>query len=231
MTSTTTGLPEIVSSIGDYQNGHVIVFEHDGTHKWTSSTLQPWMNGAAPALADLDNDGDTEIIVSGHVYDHDGNLEWFDSTGTGSISASTAADLDGDGDLEVITGLRAYHHDGSQYYSVNGGSYAFPQVADLDDDPEPEVLLVTIDGITVLEHTGGVKYFTPSRSGPTAGCALQPSTTWTATARPRLRPLRSRPTGYSRPTSAAPTGLSIQDGGFASGTAFDFLGQGLAQAM
>jgi hypothetical protein len=76
-------------------------------------------------------------------------------------SASTAADLDNDGQLEIITGGAAYRADGSTFWTVpgiqnQGGLANHPQVADVDDDGAPEVLVAANDGLWLLEANGTV---------------------------------------------------------------------------
>ncbi|HEY8379599.1 MAG TPA: VCBS repeat-containing protein, partial [Nannocystis sp.] len=113
------GLPEIVtirSEIGNIINGHVIALEHDGALKWESGAVfDAWQ--VAVSLADLDNDGDVEIMAGRVVLDHLGNLLFSMPQLNGAIDIPVAADLDGDGDLEVLRGGAAYHHDGTVYYT------------------------------------------------------------------------------------------------------------------
>jgi len=173
------GLPEIVAAAGGgggYSGGSgsvptpLVAFEHDGTAKWTSAHAVKYSFGIA--LADLDNDEDVEIITNSSVTDHNGVLVWeatvLPCTPPFSIpgacpTASTAADLDGDRDLEIVAGNAAYHHDGTVYFqsdaiTAQAGLWVWPQVADLDSDPEPEVLLVSAWGqAAILEHDGATK--------------------------------------------------------------------------
>lgn len=61
------GYPEIVAPAF---NRGVIVFAHDGTVKWRTPPLHPsnqW--GRVVTLADLDGDGETEIIVARTVLE------------------------------------------------------------------------------------------------------------------------------------------------------------------
>lgn len=156
------GISEIVAVGYGYgrlkDHAHLMAFEHNGNLKWESSTFIT-LDNLSILMADLDNDKDVEIFVQNQLYDHHGVLQW-ESPHYGSCFSPTAADLDGDGDLELIPrgGSVIYHHDGSIYYYTEEHSAAWPQVANLDEDPEPEIL-GTDHGyvLTLLEHTGALK--------------------------------------------------------------------------
>ena len=231
------GLPEIIAGNGPGFGGpsRLMAFEHDGEHIWT--TAQGWDHnqGGSIALADLDNDGDVEILADRIVLDHLGNTVFVAPEPVGLLpinTAVTAADLDGDGDLEVVHGQSAYHHDGSEYYFQPEVHAGFPQIANFDEDPEPEILVTSNFGVTMLEHDGTIKYLEYS---------LDP--TW-----PRLRPAAvhdfdgdglaefavSSRDFYSvyDPAPAKLWSALVDDGsGSSAGTAFDFDGDGQAEAM
>jgi hypothetical protein len=152
------GISDIVAVGYDGLDAYLMAFDHDGAKKWKSTTVTESSTGSdwfSLLIADLDNDGDPEIFSGYQLFDHHGVLQWA-SADYAYDDAPTAADLDGDGDLELILESAAYHHDGSVYYKLPGMGTAWPQVANLDEDSEPEVLL-TGDSIVVLEHTGEVK--------------------------------------------------------------------------
>jgi hypothetical protein len=93
-------------------------WENDGTPAdggWTTHTIDGAVNGAASvAAADLDGDGDLDVLGAANVV---GVITWWESDGTpadggwtahtisalflGAVSVA-AADLDGDGDLDVL---------------------------------------------------------------------------------------------------------------------------------
>ena len=90
---------------------------------------------AAPAIGDLDNDGQLEIVAvaysetnedSLYVIDAEGNLTpgWPVTVSYGRLSSPALGDIDGDADLEILIGgyvsyptylekLFAFHHDGN----------------------------------------------------------------------------------------------------------------------
>jgi len=226
------GLPEIVTAD---PTGHIMAFEHDGTLKWTSASTWPGATIGAIALADMDNDNDVEIIAGNQVYDHLGNLLWTAAQPAGSNSASAAADLDGDGDLELVLGHAAYHHDGTQAWVAPIGA-GYPQIADLDGDGLPEVLVTNANGLALLEHDGTVVYqdLRPTGAGAGGLTWLRPATIHDFDGDGQAEYAMSSANDYSvyEADGSLQWTAPVSDlSGVAAGTAFDFLGDGDAEAM
>jgi hypothetical protein len=102
------GLPEIVTLTreSEWRVGHLIAFDHEGRRQWTGdlvdqSQLTISIDEVCLALADMDADGDVEILVGNALYDHRGALLWKASVDPPFWSATAAADLDGDGEKNV----------------------------------------------------------------------------------------------------------------------------------
>jgi hypothetical protein len=125
-----------------------------------------------PVLADLDGDGDSEIIVALdeesretdglYAIQADGTFLWqrrYTSEGPMSV-----ADFDGDGDVEIALcgygpGLsRVYtfilDHKGTQIYKWRGGSEKGTAVVDLDGDGETELIFCTEDKVIAVHIDG-----------------------------------------------------------------------------
>ncbi|HWB77531.1 MAG TPA: FG-GAP-like repeat-containing protein, partial [Nannocystaceae bacterium] len=227
------GRPEIVTGTMD---GHVVMFDPDGNVLSTSQGFQPKYFGSAIALADVDADGDIEIAYDDMLLDESGTI-LFDAQHINIVSEATAlADLDGDGDQEVIFGNRAVHHDGSPYYDHPELTPGFPAIADLDDDPQPEVLLTNEQGITILEHDGATKLVDLRPTGDEANGLnwSRPATVHDFDGDGIAEFALSSSYHYSVYTHDAAIVWSseiLDDSGIAAGTAFDFLGDGEAEAM
>jgi hypothetical protein len=228
------GLPEIIAGTYNYIFGpNLVAFEHDGTVKWVGDGTGEY--GDCLAIHDIDNDGDVEIVGPGVVYDHEGH-KLFSTPGTSTWASNTAVDLDGDGDLEIVTGKTAYQHDGTQIYEVPDMVSGYPQVANLDDDPDPEILVTTYKGFWVLEHDGTPKFgpLTPTGDPPTG-------TTWERPATIHdfdgdgiaefAQSSRNNYATYEQDGSLIWASPVAEVSGIAAGTAFDFLGDGGAEAM
>ncbi len=236
------GEPEIISA-NNFLVGSLafVAFETDGTQMWATDAVWEHDQGGAVGIADFDNDGTPEIYGSGVIVSATGTVlfdapeqqGWFIAQNN---TASIAADLDGDDDLELILGQSAYHHDGSLYYQDLSILPGYPQVANLDGDPEPEIIVNNDGGITILEHDGTIKNQDMRPTGDPAGFGawFRPSTVHDFDGDGVAEFAVSSASSYSvfEPNLIVNWSVAVQDGsGWAAGTAFDFLGDGVAEAM
>ncbi|AKS41512.1 hypothetical protein [Wenzhouxiangella marina] len=131
------GLPgnEILTVTRD---GRIRAYTSAGVELWLSNPLAPQL--VAPAIADLDQDGDVEVITLGGVLDGvNGSLEApLTITGPRQVMA---VDVDGDNSLEVVTPGAAYDATGNLIVD-SGVAGSHGAVADLDLDGVPEIIAV-----------------------------------------------------------------------------------------
>ena len=103
-------IPEIILSTGyRYRDGYLMIYSYDGegySRIYKSENIGPKAYGLE--VADLDDDGDLEIIVSnmaGRIYVFDAltrEIEWTSPQLGRDILGLTVGDPDGDGDIEII---------------------------------------------------------------------------------------------------------------------------------
>ena len=134
----------LVELVAPGLNGRLYVYRGDGQDAgsgspilWTSDLVGP---AAEPALADLDADGDAEIVVVGRegtfAFHHDGQLFW---SNPAIVSFNAAEEL----------------------------GWGGPTIANLDQDSEPEIVIAALDdALYVLDHLGNVTWSDPL-PGPT----------------------------------------------------------------
>jgi hypothetical protein len=137
----------------------LLAFRADGELLWAGNHWQVSRGGGAIAIADLDGDGEPEVLAPEYVADADGELRWAPADPALAFSMPTAVDLDLDGKLEVLFGGTAYTHTGIKLFDTptvppNRGSVA---VANFDDDPMPELYVQHAGTHGVIEHDGSVK--------------------------------------------------------------------------
>jgi hypothetical protein len=153
-------------------NTRVGIWKNDGSQNFTlDPTLDLSANPFSLVPADVDGDGDLDLVVSGE------DLEWFEQTGvnsgsfdpnstvidSGSAGTLFAADLDADGDTDLINGdesaqeVRIHLNNGSGGFSaqtVSSGTDATPDgvaAGDMDDDGDLDVVVAWAAGADGLQ--------------------------------------------------------------------------------
>ncbi|MCB9758625.1 MAG: hypothetical protein H6739_02170 [Alphaproteobacteria bacterium] len=147
----------VASVESNFTNGTLVVLDGaTGTEHWSLSGYDASGGGA---LADLDSDGVSDIIVFNSqrrvvALDASGNVMWTSSATVGTYPQATVADLDADGDPEVIADtviLNGQTGATIATLSITGSiPYRMPAVGDLDQDGDQEVIV----GNTVYDHNG-----------------------------------------------------------------------------
>jgi len=155
------GFPEIITVHEDRLTP--MAFEHDGTFKWLGEP-DPHaieLNGVL-SIADLNQDGEPEIIFGSTVWDIEGNLKWRGLFGVGGywFKDSSAVDLNCDGNMEVIAGYSAYNWDGSYHWLKPLLPDGMTSIGDFDLDGSPEIVLIDdhYHYLYMLESDGSTRW-------------------------------------------------------------------------
>jgi hypothetical protein len=172
------GFLEIILGQKIYPEGHVIVFNRDGTIYPGWPQPLDYMCIATPTVGDVDNDGEIEICAvsfySVYLWDKDGVAKpgWpkLNVAGGMSYAQPVFADLDDDGDMEILHSyytsntnyVGIYHHDGSVFENwpqtyPGPQTYTMPIIGDIDNDGDLEIFGGG-HGYGILErhHTGDI---------------------------------------------------------------------------
>ncbi len=154
----------------------VVVYDYEGNEQWSYSGCSGAMDGTsdAPAIHDMDADGEPEVIIGSCIMDKDGSLLGKGTSGWGSSSnvgsAGVTADLDQDGDLEVIAGNAAYDIDGNTEWT-NSEPDGYPAVGNFDSDNYGEIVVTGDAQMRILDDDGSLicSAAIPSASGSYGG--------------------------------------------------------------
>lgn len=107
----------------DVVQGGNIVWLNDGSGNFTDSGQN--LGGINSVLADVDGDGDADLVDQNNVYINDGNAIFTgtgqDLTPSGGALAIEVGDLDGDGDIDAMAGIA---YSGNLVW-INNGSGSF----------------------------------------------------------------------------------------------------------
>ncbi len=173
------GKAEIVV-VREYQSGMyydgeyaAALYDHDGTELWESEhfTELSFNWATAPVISDMDHDGNYEIVVGRVILDAaTGSTRGEGAYGQGSYGVTTipgfgtlvegsvpaVTDLDLDGVEEVIVGNAAYDADGNALRYDASQEDAMIGIANLDGDPEGEIIAITYNTIRAQDTDGSI---------------------------------------------------------------------------
>jgi len=108
-------------------------------------------------VADLDADGDVEVIYDTLVLEGKTGDRLFNLPITSQWRAPITADLDDDGTLEIIVGESVFSHTGAlEWSSTIGGISNFAAVADIDGDTGGETFFVSGSSVSVHDDDGSL---------------------------------------------------------------------------
>jgi len=146
------GEPEIIAPTTD---SRVAAVDGTGVTEWTSQPFG-WSMYPQPAVADMEGDGDVEVVFDVAMVEGSNGATIATLTGvSASWRTPVIADIDADGTSEVILGDKVFSHTGApEWGSTNYGSGNFAAVADLDGDSGGEVFFVTGSNMVIHDHDG-----------------------------------------------------------------------------
>ena len=179
------GRPDVIAVRRDGANlpsQHLVAFEASGAVKWVSDANpmpqfqgpgEPARDVGAVTLANLDGAGPPEVIVGASVFSADGRLLGDGRTlggttgGNGLRSRMPAvADIDLDGAPELVAGPTAYRLAGgtlSVVWQRGDRPDGYVAIANFDDDPLAEIVIVAGGAVYLLNHDGSdAAYWNPS---------------------------------------------------------------------
>ena len=144
------------------------VFSHTGVRKWVGSDgAGGAMAGPISFAADIDQDGALEVINDRAIYRADGTLKCRNTALGHGFAGVGNFDADPQGEVVVVaSGKVSLMDDNCQLiWSTElpgGGLGGAPNIADFDQDGQPEVGVAGNTFYTVFETDGSVKWSSPT---------------------------------------------------------------------
>lgn len=162
------GVPEILvvrASMFDQDGVTIAAYSYDGQELWESEPYSDEFDYATGiSVSDMDHDGSPEIVAGSAILNADGSPRGEGRYGRGCPAdggfvkegAQTAVvDLDLDGVEEVVAGDAIYDPDGDDLWRGTDGDGGV-SVANLDDDPEGEFVVVSWNEIRAHDTDGSI---------------------------------------------------------------------------
>lgn len=151
------GIAEVIAATST----GVDVFDNEGNEKWSWSGGSGHLDGTsdAPGIADMDHDGNPEVLIGNCILDNTGGKIGCGSNGYGTSSnvgsAAFAVDIDQDGELELVAGNAIYDINGTAKWS-NGEQDGYVAVGNFDSDDNGEIVVTGDAKMRIQDDDGTV---------------------------------------------------------------------------
>ncbi|HZI06790.1 MAG TPA: kelch repeat-containing protein, partial [Archangium sp.] len=164
--STSYGGPSLADLDGDGSVEILVgahVLDNTGTVKWSRTA------SAIPFAADIDQaaDGRLEVVQGNAVYRHDGSLLCRNTAVGAGLTGVANFDADSRGEIVVVwSGNVSLLDDDCRLLwttAVPGGGGGAPNIADFDNDGQPEIGVAGRTQYVVFETNGTVKWGSPTQ--------------------------------------------------------------------
>lgn len=145
------GAPDIVAV---NQAKEIVAIDNTGAIKWVSVPFEEAWLQTSNILADLDEDGDVEVLSNDGIVDGKTGALIAPLAGD-DMRAVVAADLDLDGHKEVIVERSVYSSTGVKLWTLgSGGANNLSAILNADADPEAEIYFQRETEASLYEHDG-----------------------------------------------------------------------------
>lgn len=159
------GFPEVC--VAGVEKAVICLNGVDGTLKWMGEGETSGYG--CPAFADLDRDGQSELIYGRQIYNAQGQRIALGTGGTGgSHFMSFGLDWDKSGDQEVIAGNTIYSMDGNIVWQDNSPDGA-PAIGDFNGDGYPDMIRTGGGSIWLVDNSGTLVWSQPLPGGGNGG--------------------------------------------------------------
>jgi choice-of-anchor A domain-containing protein/RHS repeat-associated protein len=162
---------EIVVELGSNAN-ELRAYDANGQELWRATVPgRSVLSGGsrdAIALADLEGDGDVEIVRGATIVEHTGQVRCtgaFDGGGTRDYAwVSAVADVDLDGVQEIVAGRSIYRPDCSRVTQLPAADDGYVAIGNFDADDQAEIVLVSngtfnaTGRLYLFDHSGALKF-------------------------------------------------------------------------
>ena len=137
----------------------MVALEADGSTAWESRGHPEMMIYAVPVVGDLDGDGGVDVVVDRVVVDGATGLQRAllqPETGRLPIRSAVLGDVDLDGTTEIFLGPHRFGPDGEEEWFNRAAdpSSVHTAIADVDGDPEGEILMLSGRVLEVYDPDG-----------------------------------------------------------------------------